>query len=43
MFYDINEIKCSFPNIQRELESDGIIHLKEWKGYLGDGHEIRLL
>jgi SAM-dependent methyltransferase len=42
MLYDINEIKSSFPNIQWELESDGIIHLKEGEGHSGDAHVIRL-
>jgi len=43
MLYDIKEIKSSFTNIQWELESDGIIHLKEGEGHSGDGHVIRLL
>lgn len=43
MLYDKEELKASFPNIQWEYEFDGLVHLTEGIGHLGDAHVVRLV
>jgi len=43
MLYNLDELKASFPNIHWEYEFDGLIHLAEGIGHLGDAHVVRLV
>jgi SAM-dependent methyltransferase len=43
MLYDPEELKASFPNIHWEYEFDGMLHLNEGIGHLGDAHVVRLI
>ncbi|RZS97302.1 class I SAM-dependent methyltransferase [Cecembia calidifontis] len=43
MLYDLQDLKSSFPQMTWEYEFDGILHLNEGKGHLGDAHVVRLV
>lgn len=43
MLYELESLKSIFKNIKWEIEFDGIIHLNEGIGHVGEAHVIRLV